>query len=150
MRLREGIFIKNEETFGGLKFSALRREVQGTDSMGQPNGVIQRRTYDLRCKAQGMMIQVSLPGEVPVKEIPFGTEVELINPMVGAVATSGFPNPEVDWYVEAEDIVPKGKQPQPEQSGKQQAAGQQGQASEQPNEKKQGQANGQSNEKKQG
>lgn len=123
MRLREGICVKNEETFGVLNFSALRREVHEREDDGQL-GEIKERTYDLKCKTQGQMIQVSIPASVPVKDFAYNEEVVLVNPTVGAVATASFQGAEVDWYVKADDIVPKGKpsmvgKPQQNQQGQQ-------------------------------
>lgn len=61
MRLAEGIVIEKEKTFGTLKFSALRREVRITDEEGTVTEQIKERTYDLKSKGQGRMIQVSIP-----------------------------------------------------------------------------------------
>ena len=48
MRLAEGIIIKKEETFGVLKFSALRREVKIVDEEG--NVTEQRKNAGTICE----------------------------------------------------------------------------------------------------
>ena len=68
MRLANGIIIDKEKTFGVLKFSALRREVHIQNEDGTVSEEIKERTYDLKCKEQGRMIQVSIPAAVPLKE----------------------------------------------------------------------------------
>jgi Bacterial protein of unknown function (DUF961). len=61
MRLAEGIIIDEVKTFGVLKFSALRREVKVQNEDGTVSDVVKERTYDLKSKGQGGMIQVSIP-----------------------------------------------------------------------------------------
>jgi len=105
MRLANGIIIDKEKTFGVLKFSALRREIHMQNEDGTVSEEIKERTYDLKCKEQGRMIQVSIPASVPLKEFDYNAEVEIINP----VATATFQGADVDWYIKADDIVLKGK-----------------------------------------
>ena len=105
MRLANGIIIDKEKTFGVLKFSALRREVHIQNEDGTVSQEIKERTYDLKCKEQGRMIQVSIPASVPLKEI--------INPVADTVATATFQGADVDWYIKADDIVLKNKNGQP-------------------------------------
>jgi len=111
MRLAEGIVIDKDKTFGALKFSALRREVRVNNEDGTVSDEIKERTYDLKSRGQGRMIQVSIPAAVPLKEFDYNAEVELINPVA-----------DVDWYIKAEDIALKNKQavphPQPQTKGK--------------------------------
>ena len=66
MRLANGIIIDKEKTFGVLKFSALRREVHIQNEDGTVSEEIKERTYDLKCKEQGRMIQVSIPASAPL------------------------------------------------------------------------------------
>ena len=87
MRLANGIVIDKEATFGALKFSALRREVHLQNEDGSVSEEIKERTYDLKSRGQGRMIQVSIPASVPLKEFAY--------------------NAEVDWYIKADDIVLK-------------------------------------------
>ena len=87
MRLANGIVIDKEATFGALKFSALRREVHLQNEDGSVSEEIKERTYDLKSRGQGRMIQVSIPASVQLKELDY--------------------NAEVDWYIKAEDIVLK-------------------------------------------
>lgn len=111
MRLAQGIVIDKEKTFGQLKFSALRREVFLQNEDGTVSTEVKERTYDLKSREQGRMIQVSIPATVPLKEFEYNAEVELINPVADTVANATFRGADVDWYVKAEDIVLKGKKP---------------------------------------
>ena len=92
MRLANGIVIDKEATFGALKFSALRREVHLQNEDGSVSEEIKERTYDLKSRGQGRMIQVSIPASVPLKEFDY---------------TATFQGAEVDWYIKAEDIILK-------------------------------------------
>ena len=105
MRLANGIVIDKEATFGALKFSALRREVHLQNEDGSVSEEIKERTYDLKSRGQGRMIQVSIPASVPLKEFDYNAEVELINPVADTVATATFQGAEVDWYIKAEDDI---------------------------------------------
>ena len=113
MRLANGIVIEKEKTFGQLKFSALRREVHLQNEDGTVSEEIKERTYDLKCRAQGRMIQVSIPATVPLKEFDYNEEVEIINPVADTVANATFQGADVDWFIKADDIVLKGKGSQP-------------------------------------
>lgn len=110
MRLAEGIVIDKEKTFGMLKFSALRREVHINNEDGTVSDEIKERTYDLKSRGQGCMIQVSIPAAVLLKEFDYNAEVELVNPVADTVATATFRGADVDWYIKAHDIVLKNKQ----------------------------------------
>ncbi|EKZ0193381.1 YdcP family protein [Enterococcus faecalis] len=117
MRLAEGIVIEKEETFGKLKFSALRREVRIQNEDGTASNDIKERTYDLKSTGQGRMIQVSIPVSVPLKEFDYNAEVELINPIADTVANATYQGVDVDWYIKAEDLILKDKKtssPKPE------------------------------------
>lgn len=107
MRLAEGIIIEKEETFGALKFSALRREVKIVDDEGNVTEQVKERTYDLKSKGQGRMIQVSIPVSAGVKNFDYNAEVELINPIADTVATATYMGADVDWYIKADDIILK-------------------------------------------
>lgn len=121
MRLAEGIVIEKDQTFGTLKFSALRREVRIQNEDGSVSEEIKERTYDLKSKGQGRMIQVSIPASVPLKEFDYNAEVELINPVADTVATATFRGADVDWYAKADDLVLKG-QTKPHQKYKKEAS----------------------------
>ena len=113
MRLANGIIIDKEKTFGVLKFSDLRREVHVQNEDGTVSEEIKERTYDLKSRGQGRMIQVSIPASVPLKEFDYNVEVEIINPVADTVATATFQGADVDWYIKADDIILKNKQNQP-------------------------------------
>ena len=101
--------IEKEKTFGQLKFSALRREVHIQNEDGTVSDEIKERTYDLKCRGQGRIIQVSIPATVPLKEFAYNAEVELINPVADTVVNATFQGAEVDWFIKADDIVLKGR-----------------------------------------
>lgn len=107
MRLAQGIVIEKEKTFGLLKFSALRREVRINDEEGNVTEQIKERTYDLKSKEQGRMIQVSIPASAGEKNFDYNAEVELINPVADTVASATYMGADVDWYIKADDIVLK-------------------------------------------
>lgn len=79
-----------EKTFGLLKFSALRREVFLQNEDGTVSSEVKELTYDLKSREQGRMIQVSIPASVPLKEIDYNTEVDIINPVADTVANAIF------------------------------------------------------------
>lgn len=105
MRLANGIVLEKDATFGELKFSALRREVRIQNEDGTVSEEIKERTYDLKSKGQGRMIQVSIPASVPLKEFDYNARVEIINPIADTVATATFRGADVNWYIKADDIV---------------------------------------------
>lgn len=105
MRLANGIVLDKDTTFGELRFSALRREVRIQNEDGSVSDEIKERTYDLKSKGQGRMIQVSIPASVPLKEFDYNARVELINPIADTVATATYQGADVDWYIKADDIV---------------------------------------------
>lgn len=53
------------------------------------------------------------PADVAVKDYPYNTEVELINPVADTVANANFRGADVDWYIKAGDIILKNKGNQP-------------------------------------
>lgn len=108
MRLAEGFVVDQEGTFGELKFSALRREVHEEDENGVMLEEIKERTYDLKSRGQGGMIQVSIPAQAGEKTFSYNEVVELVEPRLQTVATAGFPEVEVEWYLKADDLVKKG------------------------------------------
>lgn len=109
MRLAQGIVIDKEQTFGRLRFSALRREVFLTNEDGTVSTEVKERTYDLKSKEQGRMIQVSIPASVSLKEFEYNAEVALVNPIADTVANATFRGADVDWYIKADDLVLKNK-----------------------------------------
>ncbi|WP_060206777.1 YdcP family protein [Sporosarcina koreensis] len=109
MRLAQGIVIDKDKTFGLLKFSALRREVFLQNEDGTVSSEVKERTYDLKSKEQGRMIQVSIPASVPLKEFDYNAEVEIINPVANTVANATFRGADVDWYIKADDLALKEK-----------------------------------------
>ncbi|HBF6534990.1 TPA: YdcP family protein [Clostridioides difficile] len=109
MRLANGIVIDKEKTFGQLKFSALRREVHVQNEDGTISEEIKERTYDLKCREQGRMIQVSVPANIPLRDFDYNAEVELINPVADTVANATYRGADIDWYIKCDDLVLKNK-----------------------------------------
>ena len=105
MRLANGIIVDNEKTFGELKFSGFRRDVFDRNSDGELTSEVKKRTYDLKSKMQGDMIQVSIPGSIPKKEFQYNDQVLLVNPRVDTVAGYGKSGQEANWFIVADDIL---------------------------------------------
>lgn len=106
MLLPEGIAVNMEETFGELKFSALKREKFVRDENNEATAEVEERVYDLKSKAQGMMIEVKLPPEAGEKDFPYNAIVKLVNPLLRAYAlppSNGFASAE--WELKADDII---------------------------------------------
>lgn len=99
----------------------MRREVKIVDDEGIVTEQVKERTYDLKSKGQGRMIQVSIPATAGAKNFDYNAEVELVNPIADTVATATFQGAEVDWYIKADDVVLKGKNRQPTTSQNQQS-----------------------------
>lgn len=108
MRLTEGIVVDSVLTFGKLRFSAFRREVRKQNEDGTVSNEVKERTYNLKSSAQGRMIQVSIPANVPLREFAYDAEVELVNPIVDTVANYVFrEGTTVNWFIKADDLVLK-------------------------------------------
>lgn len=108
MRLTEGIVVDSGLTFGKLRFSALRREVRKQNEDGTIGNEVKERTYNLKSSAQGRMIQVSIPANVPLREFAYDAEVELVNPIVDTIANYVFrEGTTVNWFIKADDLVLK-------------------------------------------
>ncbi|HCK2150439.1 TPA: YdcP family protein [Enterococcus faecium] len=108
MRLTEGIVVDSGLTFGKLRFSALHREVRKQNEDGTIGNEVKERTYNLKSSAQGRMIQVSIPANVPLREFAYDAEVELVNPIVDTVANYVFrEGTTVNWFIKADDLVLK-------------------------------------------
>lgn len=65
---------------------------------------VKERTYDLKSKGKGRMIQVSIPAKVGDKKFEYNVEVELVNIVTDTVATATLQGANVDWYIKADDI----------------------------------------------
>lgn len=130
MRLPENIVMETEETFGVLRFSAIRHTHYAKDDNNNDTDEVVRRTYDLKSPEQGRMIQVSLPESVEEKKFPYNAEVELVNPkMTTFISGASARTFEAEWACNADDIVLKrtsaqGGNPQQGQNGAQPPHGQ--------------------------
>ena len=94
-------------TFGTLTFWGLRRERKEYDDENTETGNIERRTYSVVSSAQGDMFAVALPGDVAEKDFPQGTEVEIVNPVIGSWARERFGGADAFWWINADDIIIK-------------------------------------------
>lgn len=94
-------------TFGELKFLGLNRERYAYVD-GKRTDTLESRIYNLGSSVQGGQIEVTIPAYVDLKEFDFFKDVELKNPkiMASARANGNFAN--VNWTVEAADLVLKG------------------------------------------
>lgn len=68
---------------------------------------VRERTFDLKCKEQGLMIQVRIPASTGSKTFDYNAEVNLVNPIADTVATTTFQGADVDWYIKEENIILK-------------------------------------------
>src|SRR5699024_10564691 len=109
MRLAQGIILDKEKTFGLLKFSALRREVFLQNEDGTVSTEVKERTYDLKSKEQGRMIQVSIPASIPVTVFDYSADVALIVPVADTAGSATVRGADVDWIINADESVLKGK-----------------------------------------
>ncbi|MGO5675657.1 YdcP family protein [Bacillus subtilis] len=93
-------------TFGELKFLGLNRERYAYVD-GKRTDTLESRVYNLGSSVQGGQIEVTIPAYVDLKEFDFFKDVELKNPkiMASARANGNFAN--VNWTVEAEDLLLK-------------------------------------------
>ena len=109
MRLANGIVIDKEKTFGQLKFRPY--VVRCMCKMRTERSVkIKERTYDLKCREQGRMIQVSVPANIPLRDFEYNAEVELVNPVADTVANATYRGADIDWYMRnCDDLVLKNK-----------------------------------------
>ncbi|MCY8272960.1 YdcP family protein [Bacillus sonorensis] len=99
------------KTFGEMKFMGLNKERYVYDrENNKRTDVLESRVYNIASAVQGGQIEVTIPEYAGAKEIPAFADIELKNPKISAMATtqreSTFAN--VNWKLEAEDIVVKG------------------------------------------
>ena len=105
-RFGNGFTGRHVPTLGELRFSSMRREVYVQNEDGTRSDVVKERTYDLKSKTQGRMIQVSIPASVPLRDYEYNAEVDIVNPVANTVANATFGNnADADWYLKADDIV---------------------------------------------
>lgn len=53
-----------------------------------------------------MIIDVKIPAEAGVKDLPYDARVKLVNPVIGAIATPTYGNnASAEWYLNADDII---------------------------------------------
>ncbi|MCY7912557.1 YdcP family protein [Bacillus paralicheniformis] len=94
-------------TFGELKFLGLNRERYAYVD-GKRTDTLESRVYNLGSSVQGGQIEVTIPAYVDLKEFDFFKDVELKNPKISASARANGTFANVNWTVEAEDLVLKG------------------------------------------
>ena len=96
-----------EKTFGNLEFAG-----ENTTEQQRINGrmAVITRSYNLYSDVQRADdVVVVLPAKAGEKHFLPEQKVKLINPVVDTVANANYRGADVDWYVKADDIVPKNK-----------------------------------------
>lgn len=94
-------------TFGELKYVGLNRERYSYVN-GQRTDKLESRVYNLVSSVQQGQIEVTIPEYVDLKEYDFFKDVELKNPRITANARANGNFANVNWTVEADDILLKG------------------------------------------
>lgn len=96
-----------EKTFGAMNFLGHNRDRFQYDRVNnRRTDVLEARVYNLGSSGQGGQIEVTIPGEVELKELDFNEPVELLNPMITSSAQANGNFATVRWTVTADDIVP--------------------------------------------
>lgn len=119
LRLKEQFAVDKEKTFGRLRFAGLKSERKVQTLEGTLTDEVEKRRYSLKSDAQGTIVEVNIPGNVPLKEFERNAVVDIINPMVGTVSDGKY-RAEADWYINADDLVLKNavsNTPKPAPSG---------------------------------
>ncbi|MBO1000539.1 YdcP family protein [Bacillus sp. SD075] len=95
-----------EKTFGAMNFLGHNRDRFQYDRVNnRRTDVLEARVYNLGSSGQGGQIEVTIPGEVELKELDFNEPVELVNPMITSSAQANGNFATVRWTVTADDIV---------------------------------------------
>lgn len=95
-----------EKTFGAINFLGYNRERFQYDRVNnRRTDILEARVYNLGSSGQGGQIEVTIPGDVELKEIDFNEPVELVNPMITSSAQANGNFATVRWTVTADDIV---------------------------------------------
>ncbi|BCC50914.1 MULTISPECIES: YdcP family protein [Bacillaceae] len=95
-----------EKTFGAMNFLGHNRDRFQYDRVNnRRTDVLEARVYNLGSSGQGGQIEVTIPGEVELKELDFNEPVELLNPMITSSAQANGNFASVRWTVTADDIV---------------------------------------------
>ena len=105
MKLEAGYTINYPATLGELRFWGLRRERQVYDDERNQTGEIARRTYNLVSATQQDIVPIILPGQVPIRDFPQDTVVELVNPVINIGVRKTFRGAEAFLWTTADDIV---------------------------------------------
>ena len=104
------LVINSEESFGVLRFAGLGRELYkyevdpetGTRTVTDE---LDKRVYDVKSRTQRTVVEINIDAEVPEIDLPYDTEVELVNVRVRTFASRG----ESIVRIDADGIVPKKK-----------------------------------------
>ncbi|SDN50839.1 protein of unknown function [Fictibacillus solisalsi] len=96
-----------EKTFGAMNFLGYNRDRFQYDRVNnRRTDILEARVYNLGSSGQGGQIEVTIPGDVELKELDFNEPVELVNPMITSSAQANGNFATVRWTVTADDIVP--------------------------------------------
>lgn len=111
MKLREGIKVDIEATFGELKFmgdDGVRYDPNDPDRQE-----ILNRRYNLKSRAQEQAVTVYLDKDIPEKDFAYNTPVELKDVTIDQFSANGR---DAVIMIFASDIVPAGGNNEPKKS----------------------------------
>lgn len=91
---------------GDLTYIDLRSTSLEPDEYGELTEV-KKRVYDVRSDGQRTILHISIPAETQLVNIPRGTPVKLVSPLLSFMAQRF--NPDAIPYIYAENIVPLGQ-----------------------------------------
>lgn len=109
MNFTTGIVPDIKETFGDLLFAGFKRDKFefNQDTQRVDRDKLEARVYNLMSSVQGEQIEITIPGDIDLKEFNFAQKVALVNPRITARATSSkdttFAN--MIFTVTADDII---------------------------------------------
>lgn len=108
MAERKEILFDCKETFGVLKFLSYEgvRNVFDNEK-GEKTDEIKSRVYRFISERQGEVIEVTIPPEVPEKQLKRGTVVILKGLSIVPVAKKGYSS-DVNIYIKADDVLEEG------------------------------------------
>lgn len=78
-KAKDKVEVNEKETFGVLKFLGLGQERRDYNEDTGEIGEVERRTYDLVSTKLARVVEVHIPKDVPIINLPFETEVRLID-----------------------------------------------------------------------
>jgi len=113
-KVKNAVVVNQVATFGKLKFLGLGQERRTYDEETGEIGDVNRRTYDLTSTKLKRVVEVHVPLDLPIIDLPFETEVSL----AGLDIRGHNINGRQGWTVRASDIIlveKKAETPKPQQ-----------------------------------